>query len=90
MEKIALKKERERISRKNSLFAEGPLQQPTDNREVLPLVVGWEDNRVFALNGAHLDCSNEEVNETRIEGRAEVAQSPSAIDDGELCRGTCG
>lgn len=37
------------------LLAKGPLQEPDDDREVLALVVGRQDDRVFVFGGAHCE-----------------------------------
>lgn len=37
----------------NALLAKRPLQQPTDDREVLPLIVGRQDDRVLVRRGTH-------------------------------------
>jgi hypothetical protein len=38
---------------KSALLAEGLLDQPGDNREVAPLIVGGQDDRVLVLGGGH-------------------------------------
>lgn len=37
------------------LFGESPLDQPDNDREVLPLVVGRQDDRILVFGGAHCD-----------------------------------
>lgn len=38
---------------KSALLVEGLLDQPGDNREVAPLIVGGQDDRVLVLGGGH-------------------------------------
>jgi hypothetical protein len=37
------------------LLSKSPLQEPAYNREVLPLIVGWEDDGVFVALRSHFD-----------------------------------
>lgn len=36
-----------------ALLVEGPLDQPGDDREVAPFIVGRQDDRVLVLGGSH-------------------------------------
>ena len=53
--------------KENLLLTECPLDQPADNREVLPLVVGRQNDRVLVLDGTHVDRLKSE--ESRSEKR---------------------
>lgn len=40
-------------SESSILFIESLLNQPGDDREVAPFIVGWQDDRVLILGGIH-------------------------------------
>lgn len=48
----------DRIGWESVLFAERPLQQPANNREVATLIVRRQNNGILVLCGAHLANSN--------------------------------
>lgn len=43
-----------RLKSKRILLGKGPLDQPNDDREVLALIVGRQDDRVLVLGGSHV------------------------------------
>ena len=45
---------------KRILLVEGPLDQPDDDREVPPLIVGGKNDRVLVLRRCH--CKSTQVN----------------------------
>ena len=57
------------------LLTESPLDQPADNREVLPLVVGRQNDRVLVLDRTHLDRLERE--KVRSENKNEKSRPQS-------------
>jgi hypothetical protein len=66
------------------LLSEGTVQQPSDDREVLALVVGRQDNRVLVSLGSHdgrnckggIDSKKEDKEEKKWPGNRQTKEEP--------------